>query len=164
MDKNKFYKIKDEFSAQYLVENEGFDYLPLEITTDEIVCKVVKLPYESEMVQQLVEMYNSKKWQEKVLDDLLLEEEFKKIGIDFEIFYDEDGNSQRCVVENENFMEMVSVWRLEINFSDSNLLYFTTGDSSFPYSFYGKKILDEYCGDFIKELKGKGIIEETDVI
>lgn len=163
MDK-KFYKIKDDFSAQYLVENEGFDYLPLEITTNEIVCKVVRLSYESEMVQQLVEMYNSKKWQEKVLDELLLEDSFKEMGIIFEEFFDENGNEKKVVVENENFMEMVTIWRLEIDFSDSNLLYFTTGDSSFPYAFYDKKILNEYCGDLIKELKEKGIIEETDVI
>lgn len=162
--KQAFYKIKQEYSPEYLVDNEGFDFLPLEITTDSVVCKMVKLDYDSNIVQNVIAMYNSEKWQKEVLDDLLLEEEFKKIGIFFEKFYDEEGNEKREVVQNENFLEMITFWRVEINFSDCNLLYFTTGDMSFPYAFYDKNVLDEYCSSLIDDLKKKGIIEETDVI
>lgn len=163
--KEKFYKIKEDVTSEYLVNNEGFDYLPLEITLDEIVCKVVKLPYDSLIVKKVIEMYNSPKWQEEVLDKLKLEEEFKKVGIFFENILDEmSGKMKKLVVEDKNFIEMVTTWRLEVNFSDDCLLYFTTSDMSFPFSFYNKDILDTFCKNEIEDLKKKGIIEETDVI
>lgn len=159
----RLYKVKYEKKPEDLL-NLGYDFMPFELVDKEnILFKIVKLSKESKAYQMVVNVFNNAKWQEEsLIPEAILA--YEELGVKWEDFVDEEGNVKKTVIEDEHFIEMYTTWRIEIDMEEDKLVGFTTGDMSFPYTFYNRDILDMFCEDEINKLFEEGliIIEEAE--
>ena len=139
--------------------NAGFIELPKEITNMDspFLIREFVVDLNNDLPQYLINTYNHVEFQKRIENENAWEE-LKKANVDFEEFLDEEtGKNKKIVKMTENFIEMVTTWRLEFN--EGVLVLTACNPIAFPYSYMNKDLLDKYAGDIIKDLKEKHLIK-----
>ena len=155
----RVYKVKYEKKPEHLLDL-GYDFMPIDIVEKEnVLFKIFKMPNDGPAIKLVIGVFNNPDWQENNLNIPGVLGAYEELGIKWEEYADEEGNVKKVVVEDENFIDMFTTWRIEIDMDDDRLLGFTTGDMSFPYTFYNRDILDTFCDDEIDYLFQEGILE-----
>ena len=98
-------------------------------------------------------IYSNLEWKEKFYDkhkDRIKE----AIGLKY--------NRKGEVVLTKKFKEFLANWRIQIDFDD-RWIGFTSADPFDHNVYYAKQVLDNYCGDVIKDLLEKELIEVIEV-
>lgn len=159
MNTFRVYKVKYEKKIEDFLEN-GYDLMPVEIVEKEnIIFKIIKMAYDSDAVKMVISIYNNEEWQKEYLSLEGAEEIYNSLGIFWEDVIDETGKTKRMVKESEDFLEMISTWRIEIDMDGDKMVGFTTGDMSFPYTYYNRSVLDKYCEEEVERLFDLGLIK-----
>lgn len=145
----KIYRAKlDDEKFNKLVGDLGYYALSPHIFKDFVV------DYESNAAQSVKWMMNDKKWQETFLKDKKVSKYLKGLGIVFR---------KGQVVENEDFKKVATDWRLEIDTSEDCWVSITCNQELYPFHYYKKDLINEYCEKEIKNLLVLGIFEEIEV-
>lgn len=160
--KTRIYKVKYEKRIQDFFQL-GYFEMPKEIVKkDDVIFKLKKVEKDSDLVKMVLSIYNEPAWQEQnIINDEILNA-YNQVGIFFEEVYDENGEMKKVVVENDELLQMISTWRIEIDFEDK-ILGLTTGDMSFPYTFTNKDFIDRFCEEEINELFENGLIKIEEI-
>ena len=135
------YKLKEEEMLNELAKL-GYDLIHHTI----IAFKIIEQDLDSEPVKYLLaRYYENDNWKEKVYKPHK-KEIFDSIGLEYK---------KGKPVMSEKFVEMLKSWRIEIDPNDSEFpcfLCFRSMDFHETLAYYGKAILDKYCGEEIKSL------------
>ena len=145
----KIYRAKlDDEKFNKLVGDLGYYALSPHIFKDFVV------DYGSNASQSVKWMLNDKKWQDTFMKDKKVVKYLKGLGVIFR---------KGQVVENEDFKKFATDWRLEIDTSEDNWLSITCNQELYPFHFYKKDLMLEYCKEEIEKLLELDIIEEIEV-
>lgn len=140
------YKIKKPLEE---LENLGFALIP----EQSAAIKAIIQPLDSGTVNySLNNFYNNPEWKKKIYQPN--KKHFQK---ELGLYYDRKGN----IKPNEKFTEILKTWFLQVEESEEFWLGLTSADQHDSNVFYGKKVLDTYCGEEIEELKKHDLIEEV---
>ena len=140
-------KLNDEIFNK-LVCDMGYYALSPHIFKDFVV------DYESNAAQSVKWMLNDKKWQESFLKDKKVVKYLKGLGVVFR---------KGQVVENNDFKKFATDWRIEIDTSEDSWISITCNQELYPFHYYKKDLINEYCLKEIEELLELGAIEEIEV-
>lgn len=140
----------------------GFDIMPIQLTSGNIVVfKDIEIPFEDDLVQQLLKQYDSDDWQENALP--LFGKYYDSIGYRFaETASDSSPEKTTKLVLDEQTRKRLSTWRVEMDFNDG-YLRISPFDITFPYSFYSADLLDKYANGIVEAMKEGKLIEEDDL-
>lgn len=145
---NRVYKVKDN------VDFNVFGEIGYEIFVGTlIIYKVQVIDIDSEPVMIMKKnYYNNKDWQDVYYK--AHKKDYNKIGLKIQ-----NGEPK----QDKNYEMLLTSWRIQINLADDKWLGFKPADPFFIATYYNADILDKYCGEEIKFLKEKDLIEEISV-
>lgn len=131
---------------------DGWDIMPIDLTHGNIVAfKDITIPFEDEMVQELIKQYESDDWQKYALS--MFKKYFDSIGYTFTSVLNADTGERHIRIGlDDQTRQRLCTWRVEMDFNDG-YLRLSPFDVTFPYSFYNKKLLDRYAPDIVESLK-----------
>lgn len=166
MEKQKMYILKKNKKGDF----DSFGKLGYKILINQndnsmVVFKEKKFIENSQPYNFVKNVLNSKGWQKYAFEENeALKQMLEDLNIEFETVIDsETGKSEKKVVENETFVEIASNWRIECNVEGDALISYTPMyDALLPFDFYNSKLLDEFFGEEIEELKTSGLIKKID--
>lgn len=139
------YKIKKPLEE---LEVLGFALIPEQCAA----LKAITQPLDSGTVNySLNNFYNNPEWKKKIYQPN--KKHFQK---ELGLYYDRKGN----IKPNEKFNEILTTWFLQVEKNEECWLGLTNADQHDLNVFYGKKVLDTYCGEEIEKLKEHDLIEE----
>ncbi len=125
-----------------------------------IIYKQVQVPFESELVQMLIKVYNSPEFQDATLikGKAFYDNYFKNIHLDFVKL---ENGSFKLNTENDITKQVLCTWRVELDTTDKDRLFrIAPFDFSFPIPIYAGKLIDraEEAKKVISEAMDKGLI------
>lgn len=152
-------------------EKNGFKKLPIEVTGDEVIYyKEFKIDKDSELVKNLISVYENPEWQKYAFNNLPFEEwvtssmapYYIGLGLNFErVHSDDGGDSVIKLIITDDLIETLTTWRLECILTDSERLYrIGPADLSFPNPLYPAKWIYKYLKEEIDELKSEGLLKQ----
>lgn len=162
---DKIYEVKNDLTSKDF-EALGYEILPFEVTgNDLVVAKLVKFPFEHHLPQQAINnVLNNQMWQKAIFATEGFLEFLNSIGIEFEEYTTENGETRSYVVENEELKELVCNWRVEVNLTDPDRwLGFTASDIFLENVYFNIIMLDKYCKKEVEELLELGYISIKEV-
>lgn len=152
MNEDKFvYKLKSDIDLNELAK---LDYDVATTPDGNIVFfKIVPQDVDGELVKmQLEQVYENPKW-----ISMFYKKHRKELRSKLGLSYKND----KAIMTNK-FKEVLTNWRIQIEPSDDGWIGFKSYDRFDNTFFYGKNVLDKYCGEEIKKLKESELIEEFD--
>ena len=148
----KVYKIKDDLTQEQL-EDAGF--LTQEIEGEiQYVCFVPQ-ELDSDLPQSLVNIYQNPQWRRKFYFGENKKELKNTLGIEFD-------NKKGKLKMSDKLKQTLCLWNVQFMDND-RMLTLTSFDPFDSKAFCNPKVLEQYCGKLIKELKEKDFIEEVEV-
>ena len=144
------YKVKDNININDFGKI-GYDIFP---QTNDVVFKFIPQPLDGEVVQgSLNGIYNNPEWRTKFYNP-----NKKRVKESIGLKYNRRGEA----ILNKRFVEVLTNWRVQIDFED-RWVGFKSLDPFDNQIFYAKDVLDRYCGEEIKFLLDKGVLETAEV-
>lgn len=108
-----------------------------------IIFKQITLPFDSQLVQQLIKTYNSQQYQEYTLVKAksFYENYFKNIYLDF--VKDETTGYYILNTANDDTKKVLCTWRVELDTTDPDHLFrLSPFDFTYPNPIYAAKLID----------------------
>lgn len=146
----KVYKIKKDLTKEQL-EAAGFH--SKEVDGETFFICFVPQGLDSDLVKSSLDIYNSDKFK----NTYYIGEGKKKLKKELGLEYGKDNK----VKMTEKMLQVLTMWRVEFMASD-RLLVLRSLDPFDSTCFCNPKMLQDYCGTLIDELKEKDLIEEVE--